>query len=346
VIAIVTVVAILFLLLGIESCLDHQGGTYKPGMYLTPLYYVAVKDGSIRFCALWLIDYVKPDVRRDGDENKHFATVGIGEYEIEREFRNRPECVKYIHQIDDMIDQAEALTSVSPDAVRPHIFPPTERTIDSEPPARRLQLLAVVGIAILSTVVGYSINGQLQWKQTPQHDYPSVVNSGRARPRPVPPQQLPQRRAVQPKPFFGVEQPLPNNGEPEWYPVWGLYPRPAKLTVNTPTGTSYYFIKIVNSSDDKEVFTVFMRAGSTFTTKMPVGTFKMRYATGIKWYGKNILFGPETNYHTIDHSLTNDRLTFTSREVGNSIKSDHITISLIKQRFGNLRTKNISASEW
>jgi hypothetical protein len=63
----------------------------------------------------------------------------------------------------------------------------------------------------------------------------------------------------------------------------------------------------------------------------------MRYATGSVWYGRQHLFGPQTGYHRADD-------VFRFRQEGNQIAG--YEVQLYRQVNGNLRTSEISASEW
>ena len=112
----------------------------------------------------------------------------------------------------------------------------------------------------------------------------------------------------------------------------------APLQIKTPTyRVEHHFIKIVHAIDGNTVKTIFMRSGDTINTKMPLGSYNLKYATGKTWYGKEHLFGPETIY-----SKANKTFIF-SREVNGYLG---YTIELILQQGGNLRTQSIPKSDW
>ena len=112
----------------------------------------------------------------------------------------------------------------------------------------------------------------------------------------------------------------------------------APLQIKTPTNSvNHHFIKIVHASTGNTVKTIFIRAGDTINTKMSLGSYNLKYATGKTWYGKEHLFGPETIY-----SKASKTFTFAREVDGYS----GYTIELILQLHGNLRTHRIPKSDW
>ena len=112
----------------------------------------------------------------------------------------------------------------------------------------------------------------------------------------------------------------------------------APLQIKTPVSSvEHYFIKVVDVLEENTVKTIFIRSGNTIDTKMPLGSYTIKYATGKTWYGTEHLFGPKTTY-----SKANKTFTFT-RE-GNRYSG--YTIELILQPHGNLRTQRMPKSEW
>lgn len=105
----------------------------------------------------------------------------------------------------------------------------------------------------------------------------------------------------------------------------------APLRVQTPPGENY-FLKLVELGEKKKpVLTFFIPGGSSFQMKVPLGTFRLRYASGTNWYGPELLFGPCTT----SFFEANADLEFT--RAGRQL-SGH-SIVLIKQIDGNLSTE-------
>jgi hypothetical protein len=138
----------------------------------------------------------------------------------------------------------------------------------------------------------------------------------------------------------------PGQAVPE-YPVvavsQGVYERftnadpIAPFMVVTPSGPENYYVKLVDAFTGHSVMSFFIFGGQRFETKVPLGSFRVKYATGKNWYGENHLFGPSTRFSEADR-------TFEFAEQGNQISG--YTVELIKQRSGNLHTKSISASQF
>ncbi|MGG6270058.1 hypothetical protein ACQ4M3_32205 [Leptolyngbya sp. AN03gr2] len=58
----------------------------------------------------------------------------------------------------------------------------------------------------------------------------------------------------------------------------------------------HYFVRVVEWNSNQMVLTAFIRAGEKVDLKLPSDSYKIRYATGIEWYGEKHLFGEETRY--------------------------------------------------
>lgn len=129
-------------------------------------------------------------------------------------------------------------------------------------------------------------------------------------------------------------QPLPINGAIKRYVNDEAI---APLKIITRDSGNHYFVKIVDWYIKKEVCTVFIRSGQTVSLDVPLGTYKLKYATGEKWYGTKFLFGPETTYSVAD------------KQFDFEMRRDHVsgyTVELILQPNGNLKTNNITAEEF
>lgn len=129
-------------------------------------------------------------------------------------------------------------------------------------------------------------------------------------------------------------QPLPINGDVERYVEEEAI---APLKITTRESGNHYFVKIVDWYTNKIVCTIFIRSGQSVSLDVPFGSYKLKYATGEKWYGAKFLFGPETAY-----SIADKQFDFESR-------GDHVsgyTVELFLQPNGNLKTNKITAEEF
>ncbi len=69
----------------------------------------------------------------------------------------------------------------------------------------------------------------------------------------------------------------------------------APLTIQTSRGVNY-LVKIVDYYSKSNIMTIFIKGGDTIKTKVPLGIFEIRYASGKQWYGYEHLFGKNTSY--------------------------------------------------
>jgi hypothetical protein len=76
--------------------------------------------------------------------------------------------------------------------------------------------------------------------------------------------------------------------------------RIAPLKIETEAGADY-LLKLVSTADATDTITIFVRGGETFSTKVPLGTYSIRGATGRTWYNKQALFGPETRFFRLQN---------------------------------------------
>ena len=96
-------------------------------------------------------------------------------------------------------------------------------------------------------------------------------------------------------------------------------------------------MKLVYAGTNTEAVSIYVLGGSNTEFLMPLGSFEMRYASGISWYGPVDLFGPDTIYSKAVGSF--DFLDQGDRYTG-------YTVELILQEGGNLDTLGIGASEF
>lgn len=145
------------------------------------------------------------------------------------------------------------------------------------------------------------------------------------KPRSIPQKQIPE--------FSQPEVAFPYSGQIQSF---SNKERIAPFEINTDFGT-HYFVKLVDAYSDKDILTVFVRGGDKVQIDVPLGKFKLKYASGEKWYGYKYRFGPYTSY-----SKSNDIFDF--KVVGNQVSG--YTVTLYRVQDGNLRTYNIDASEF
>lgn len=79
--------------------------------------------------------------------------------------------------------------------------------------------------------------------------------------------------------------------------------RIAPLRIVTPSGRENYYVKLVDISTGASIVSFFIFGGESFETKVPLGTFAIKYATGEIWYGEKYLFGKNTQYSEADKTF-------------------------------------------
>lgn len=149
------------------------------------------------------------------------------------------------------------------------------------------------------------------------------------------PQQLDSSRAAsrQVSPAFDEPaQALPSTG------VYQAYRsnRIAPFRIVT-RGDGNFFIRMVDVGSGNIALELFVRGGEVTETRMPLGSFELRYASGDTWYGPTHLFGPSTSYNKADS-------VFQFQQTGREISG--YTVELYQQRDGNLHTRSIDAAQF
>lgn len=129
-------------------------------------------------------------------------------------------------------------------------------------------------------------------------------------------------------------QPLPINGTIKRYVDNEAV---APFRIITRGSGNHYFVKIADWYTNKVICTVFIRTGQEVSFHVPLGSYKLKYATGENWYGTKYLFGPDTVY-----SVADNQFDFEVR--GERISG--YTVELFLQPNGNLKTNRISAEEF
>jgi len=129
------------------------------------------------------------------------------------------------------------------------------------------------------------------------------------------------------------EQVLPQHGSAIKYISRGIAP----LNIRTAGNAYHHVIKIVQWWTKISIGEYFIRSGKGLAIKVPLGSYEIRYASGVSWYGWKNLFGHKTIYNRADK-----KFTFTRN--GNRING--YTIELILQQGGNLSSSEIMKTEW
>jgi hypothetical protein len=110
------------------------------------------------------------------------------------------------------------------------------------------------------------------------------------------------------------------------------------FTMITPAGMNDYAVKLVDVKDGKEAMLIFVKGGSKFETKAPLGSYRLLGAYGPSWYGEQELFGDSGSFFKFAEANGNDVLDFV--KTSNSV-SGHV-VSFVGVANGNARSQSIS----
>lgn len=181
--------------------------------------------------------------------------------------------------------------------------------------------------------------GQVAQQREPSRPSPAMPRiNGSPRTSKAPWESDPLVLDVRPKKveFNRPEMPLPANGTvTRFSPGESIAP----FSVATRTPGTHFFLKITDADSGSLIATVFVRSGESCETTLPLGRYRVKYATGRKWYGPEFLFGPEpeTRYYLADSLLTFTR-------VGDEVRG--YSLELFAQLNGNLKTNEMSGEDW
>lgn len=114
----------------------------------------------------------------------------------------------------------------------------------------------------------------------------------------------------------------------------------APLSISVDSNT-HYLIKIIDTRTNWDIGQWFIRAGESIDIKVPLGSYKIKYAAGKMWYGLNDLFGNDTIYSKADSTFD-----FTAHNIEYATQYSGHTIQLIAQPSGNLHTSRMNAADW
>lgn len=103
--------------------------------------------------------------------------------------------------------------------------------------------------------------------------------------------------------------------------------------IHTPANYDSHYIKIIDTSTGEPFMKIYIREGDTITVYLPVGSYRIRYATGEHWYGYDELFGTDGEY-------------FKFNEVVKIKKDTKYTLTLYRESESNLSTSALDYGEF
>lgn len=106
--------------------------------------------------------------------------------------------------------------------------------------------------------------------------------------------------------------------------------------VTESTDINAHYVKLIDSNGNT-VLSTFIRPGEGIEIEAPVGTYRLRYASGETWYGEEYFFGANTRYAEADSPLY-----FYTDDSG----AHGYTVELYNQINGNLGEEILNKSEF
>lgn len=127
--------------------------------------------------------------------------------------------------------------------------------------------------------------------------------------------------------------PLPVSGELQRFYAPAV-PALAPFTVNATQVSDHYLVKLEDWVSGAPVVTVFVRKGEVASLRLPVGKYRLKFASGKYWMGPRALFGPMTSA-----SEARDPMVFSQQ---GSEYQGHV-VDLLPRVSGNLKADRVLA---
>lgn len=323
----ITLVVAILIGRNIEKIITWSTSKLKSYFYVTPLYYIKTVFDIVTFHPIWTLKDVKlTHNHKNGSYENSDVVLKFENHTVNL-------CISSKMEVDTMFQKMEKFDSqVRAEYEKNNVEYFTinndfcgvlcSRTSLKKSPRKNKKIMVyalsviICGISLFGSVF---YNNQMYNKKWYKHghDIPKTAVS------------IPDKV---PKPSY-PEKTLPHNGASK---LFGNYDCEAPFEIKA-SGGSHYIVKLVDSINGKPVMNIFVRNGHTVTTEVPLGAYEIRYACGIKWYGNEYLFGPDTRYSKAEE-------VFDFKIIGNQVRGYTITLYAVAD--GNLRTSSISAADF
>src|SRR5262249_23760340 len=120
----------------------------------------------------------------------------------------------------------------------------------------------------------------------------------------------------------------------------------APFTVQTEPGQNY-LVKLIRIDDPGDQMLIYVKGGHPYSTKVPLGSYYIRCAGGEIWYGREHLFGPDTQFfrlRTKVGAVRDEFQVFRFYREGSKIMG--MTLSFKRVVDGNMEQEKISRGEF
>lgn len=347
----VTLVIALLIGKNIDTIRRWTLASLKSFYYVTPLYFIKTEYDIITFSPIWTLKdiAVTHNLKNGYHQNSnivlkfegHEEYLTIGSYKLVQLFCDKID--DYKKKVRAAYERRDNKYFTTFDDFY-HIQRSKNPPIIHQPLKPRIYIY-LLAILVCSVPLGIAtiVNREISQKRAEKSLFDEIEREAASSPSPEPSQES-NHTASSPEILSESdlettpdvqypEQPLPYTGEVATYTSSEQI---APLEIKASLG-SHYLLKLVDSYTDKTVLTVFIRSGTTTKIDVPLGSYKIRYASGETWYGDEQLFGPRTICSKADKN-------FKFEVVGNQVNG--FAITLYKVSNGNLHTSPIKRSEF
>lgn len=128
-------------------------------------------------------------------------------------------------------------------------------------------------------------------------------------------------------------------------PLNGIFfhpgPKGGTCELEIKVGDQPVLVKMEDVTNPDNYLTVYIRAKQSVKFNIKDGSYRMKYATGSRWYSEKELFGTETAYSQADKTFS-----FTTTRQGSYIYWDSRTVTLKPVENGNLSSAKLDADDF
>jgi hypothetical protein len=139
-------------------------------------------------------------------------------------------------------------------------------------------------LVLLAALIAYKVARSLTY--TPPHPLSNLENG---------PTPSPKTRMIWNAP---PEQPMPNTGHGRFN--FDRASADSRIRIRPRRELGNVVVKVENFDDRQTACWFFIRRGDMGETVIPAGRYRLKLASGEKWYGEQHLFGPEASYRAVD----------------------------------------------
>jgi hypothetical protein len=298
----------------------------KSFFYVTPIYFIKTRFDIISSWPIWTLkDFVVTHNLKNGSYENSDITLKFEGHSEYFTFYSKHDVDKYYNIIQSYKNQLkDEIEKGNYEYIRKHddfqnITKGDNQIITNIPKKKRLLIYACsILTVIMLYLISLSINSHQRYRKWAHHEIKST--------------NLPSSTQSVTNPNI-PEQFLPLNGSIINYSSKETI---APFEIKASEGNNY-FMKLIDVNNGSTVMTIFIKSGNSVNIEVPLGRYEIKYASGLKWYGYEYLFGPDTRY-----SKANKIFEFEIKD--NEVSGYSMTLYQVEN--GNLKTTSINVKDF